>query len=447
MTNPVGASTTLAEFIAASRIEDVPEKVRHEAKRSLLNFFAVALAGATDPVIESAVATLAPFAGAPTSTVIGRSARTDALGAAFLNAISANVFDYDDTHPGTVIHPTAPVAPALFALAETRPLRGADLIHAFILGAEAECRIGNAVSPGHYARGWHITATCGVFGAAVAVAKILGLDARRVRDALGNAASQSCGLVEALGTGAKSLGVGNAARGGLVAALGAAHGIGGPARPLEGIRGFATVTADDPDFGKITDGLGESWEFARNTYKPYPSGVVLHPVTDACLILRRQDGFDVSRIRAILATGHPLLRQRTDRPDVRTGREAQVSLQHTVAAALIDGAAGLAQYSDARVNDPVVKALGAKVGVRDDPFMPVEAARLAITLEDGRVLETLVETAFGSETNPLSDADIEAKLRVLAKQVTGIDAEALIGAVWSLDRAADAGALMAHARP
>lgn len=447
MDTETGASRVLADFIAAARPEDVPQHVRHEAKRSLLNFFAVALAGSHDPVLVSAAATLAPFAGPATSTVVGRSARTDAMGAAFLNAASANVFDYDDTHPGTVIHPTAPVAPALLALAETRPITGADLIHAFVLGVEAECRIGNAVSPGHYARGWHITSTCGVFGSAAAVGKVIGLDGRRLLDALGNAASQACGLVEALGTGAKSLGVGNSARGGLVAALGAANGIGGPERPVEGARGFANVTADAPDFGRITDGLGETWELARNTYKPYPSGVVLHPVTDACLMLRGTPGFDLARIVSVVAHGHPLLRQRTDRPGVRTGREAQVSIQHTVAVGLIDGAAGLAQYTDGRVNDPAVRALAAKVSVADDPGMAVEGVRLAITMDDGRVLETVVENAFGSERNPLSDADIEAKLRMLAAPLPGIEVGGLIEAVWSLDQADDAGDIMRHVRP
>ncbi len=440
-------SRALAAFVAAARADDLPAPVRHAGKRALLNFFAVALAGSQDPVLTAASATLRPFAGAATSTVIGHGARTDALTAAFLNAASANVFDFDDTHPGTIIHPTAPVAPALFALAETRPLRGADLLHAFALGVEVECRIGNALSPSHYARGWHITSTCGVFGAAAATAKVLGLDADRGHDALGAAAAQACGLVEALGTGAKSLGVGNAARGGLVAALAAAHGLGGPAQPLDGVRGFARLTCDAPDFAAISRGLGESWELLRNTYKPYPSGVVLHPVTDACLILRQRPDFVLDRIRSVVAGGHPLLRQRTDRGAVRTGREAQVSLHHTVAVSLMDGAAGLAQYSDARVNDPAVRALAAKVSVRDDPDLPVESARLTLTLDDGTVLETLVADASGSEGQPLTDAQIEAKLRELARAVPGIDAAALIDAVWTLDTAPDAGAVMRHARP
>src|SRR5690606_8646087 len=116
----------------------------------------------------------------------------------------SNVFDFDDTHDPTIIHPTAPVAPVLFALAEQKPVPGRDLLHAFILGVEIECRLGNAISPEHYARGWHITATCGVFGASMAAGKLLGLDARQLVWALGSASSQASGLVETLGTMAKS---------------------------------------------------------------------------------------------------------------------------------------------------------------------------------------------------------------------------------------------------
>ena len=171
-------SRTLARFLADSRAEDMPVALQHEAKRSLLNYFAAALGGCRDKAVDHAITVLAPFSGRQQATVIGRAERFDMLNAAFLNAISANVFDFDDTHPGTVIHPSAPVAPAVFALAESRPISGLELLHAFALGVEVECRIGNAVSPGHYARGWHITSTCGVFGAAVAIGKCIGLDQR-----------------------------------------------------------------------------------------------------------------------------------------------------------------------------------------------------------------------------------------------------------------------------
>jgi len=169
-----------AEFLADAQWQDVPDEVRHEAKRTILNFVGAALAGCRDEAMELAVRALKPFFGQPQATVIGRSERPDALSAAFLNAISANVLEFDDTHLPTVIHPAAPVAPALFAISERRPVSGQELLHAVILGVETECRIGLAISPAHYRRGWHITSTCGVFGAAAAASRLLGLDPQRM---------------------------------------------------------------------------------------------------------------------------------------------------------------------------------------------------------------------------------------------------------------------------
>jgi len=183
------AGERLGSFVAASRWEELPRAVRHEGKRSLLNFIGCALGVAQAAPIEMALRVLLPLSGENRVTVLGRSEKLDPLGAAFINAIGGNLLDYDDTHLRTVIHPSAPVAPAALALAEQRGLSGAAMLHAFILGCEVECRIGNAVSPGHYARGWHITSTCGVFGAAAASAKLLGLDASQTGHALGIAAA------------------------------------------------------------------------------------------------------------------------------------------------------------------------------------------------------------------------------------------------------------------
>src|SRR5262245_29320262 len=166
MLHQPGVTQNLARFVVGTRWDDIPDPVRHEAKRALLNFFAVALAGCRTSPVEIALASLAEFSDCRQATVIGRSERMDALSAAFLNAAGANVFDFCDTHLPTVIHPTSPVAPALFALSELRPVTGSELLLAFILGFELQCRIGGAISPGHYAKGWHITSTCGVFGAA-----------------------------------------------------------------------------------------------------------------------------------------------------------------------------------------------------------------------------------------------------------------------------------------
>ena len=442
------ATDRLAGFVAGSQWEDVPETVRHEAKRALLNFFGTALGGCRDAAVAHMVSVLSAFSGPPAASLIGRRERLDALSAAGLNAAAGNVFDFDDTHIPTVIHPTAPVAPAVLALAERRPIRGRDLLHAFVLGVDVEGRLGNAVSPAHYDRGWHITSTCGVFGAAAAAGKLLGLDPQHLVWALGIASAQSSGLVETLGSMAKSVGVGGAARGGLLAALLAEQGLTGPAGPIEGPRGFAAVMGDGANLAAIVDGLGERWEIQANTYKPYPCGVVLNPVIDACLDLRRREALAPERIRTVTVRGNPLLAARADRPSVTTGREAQVSAQHSIAVSLLRGAAGLAEFSDAAVTDPAVLTLRARVVVERDAAMPVGAASVAVETLDGAAFTARVERAKGSLERPLSDSDIEEKLRALsAYGCPGLAAEPLIEAIWSLDRLDDASRVMRLAVP
>jgi 2-methylcitrate dehydratase PrpD len=367
-----GATRRLAEFIVASRWEHIPGAVRHEAIRTVLNFVGGALGGCNDEAVALAVRVLAPYFGREQATAIGRRERPDAVNAAFLNAVSANVLEFDDTHLGTVIHPGAPVVPGVFALAEQQRVTGQELLHACILGVEAECRVGSAVMPTHYRRGSHITATCGIFGAAAAAGKLLGLDADRMVWALGHAATQSAGLVESLGSMSKSIGVGNAARNGLTGALFAAEGFTAAEQAIEGRYGFARVASDSVDLAAITLGLGDSWQILQNAYKPYPAGVVLFPVIDACLALRERlkPLTGQIEIEGIAVRGHPLLLERADRPDVELGREAKVSIQHSVAAAFVHGAAGLAQFTDACVAEPAVRALRAKVTVEEDAALP-----------------------------------------------------------------------------
>ena len=439
MTAELTATPLLARFLAESQWKDIPANVRHEAKRSLMNFIGTAIGGCRDEAVAVALQALAPFFGAAQATVIGRNERPDALHAAFLNAISANVLEFDDTHLGTVIHPMAPVAPALFALAELRGASGRELLHALILGVEIECRIGAAVSPSHYRRGWHITSTCGVFGAAAAAGKLLKLDSQHMSWTLGNAAAQSAGLIESLGSMAKSISVGNAARSGLAAALLAEQGFTGPDQPIEGIYGFAKVTSDETEFGSVTKGLGESWEILENAYKPYPCGVVLFPVIDGCLDLRERHRLSADQIAAVTVRGHPLLRIRTDRPDVTAGRAAKVSVQHSVAVAFIYGTAGLAQYADQCVSEPAVLDLRRKITVEEDANVPVETAYVTAETKDGRRLERHVTEARGTMARPMTDAELEAKFRSLIEYAAPtLDAERLVAAIWGIEDEGDA---------
>ena len=439
-------SKRFAKFVSDTRWEDIPLHIRHEAKRSLLNFFACSLGGSRDAAVEALATTLSPFAGPRVATVIGRQEKIDPLSAAFLNAVSANVFDFDDTHTPTIIHPSAPVAPALFAFGETSKVTGAQLLLAFVLGVEAECRIGNAVSPGHYKRGWHITSTCGVFGAAIATAKAMGLSAEHIKGALGNASAQAGGLLETLGTMAKSISVGNAARNGYFAALCAQQGVSGPERPLEGPYGFLNVTSTNANSACIVNGLGEQWELSSNTYKPYPCGVVLNPVIEACLVLVRDEHMSLSDIERVVVTGHPLLRERTDRIEPRSGREAQVSAQHSVAVVLTHRKAGLAEFSDACAAAPSLRPLREKVFVVEDDNYPVESAMVTIYLRGGNKLSLTTEQARGSSSNPLSDVDLEKKFSDLVDYSNSpCDKARLIEAIWSLDTVDDAGQVIALA--
>jgi 2-methylcitrate dehydratase PrpD len=436
------ATELLADFVVASQWTDIPQPVRHEGIRSMLNSVGCMLGGCHDEAMDLAIKVLGPCFGPAQAGVVGRRERPDALNAAFLNAVSANVLEYDDTHLPSVIHAAAPVLPAVLALAEMRGASGTAALHAFILGVEVECRIGNAVTPDHYRRGFHITATCGIFGAAAAAGKLLGLDRQRMAWALGHAATQSAGLVESLGSMSKSIGVGNAAKNGLAAALFAEAGFTAAERAIEGRYGFAAATSETVALDRMVQDFGVHWEVLANCHKPYPCGVVLFPVLDACLELHQRHRPAPERIERITVRGHPLLRERTDRPAPETGRTARVSLQHSVAVAFLHGAAGLAQYEDRCVADPAVHALRAKIAVEEDESVPVEAAIVTVRLSDGMTLFEHVRDGRGTPGRPMSDADLDAKVRELAAAAPFVDAAGLIAAIRGIEAEPDAGRIV-----
>ena len=436
-----GAGTMLADFVAGTVWVDVAAQ-SHEAKRSILNFFATALGSAHDPAVSAALRTLLPFSGAATSAIVGRPERLDAMGAAFVNAISANLLDFDDTHLDTIIHPAAPVAAPVLSLAQARGPSGQDVLTAFILGVEIECRVGNAVSPGHYARGWHITSTCGVFGSAAACAWLLRLPADQISNAIGIAASQSAGIVENLPSAAKNVSVGNAARNGLFAALLAAEGYSASPRAIEGPLGWARAMGDEPDLERLTGGLGRTWEIAKNTYKPHPAGIVFHSVIDACFRLREKVGPRIEDIASITVEGSALLLARGDRA-VRNERDARVSIHHCAACALLLGVAGVTEFSDATVFRPDLASFRQKVRAVLDASLPDGAARVKIQLTSGETFSEIVMAAKGSLAHPLSDSDIEAKLRDCAQLgQSDWDIDRIIDGVWRMDTLAEVSSLM-----
>ena len=435
------AGEVLGEFIAESQWADIAPGLRHDAKRAILNHLGCALGVAHDPAVTTALAVMREFSGPPVATVIGQSVKLDPMAASFVNAVASNLLDFDDTHLATVIHPAAPVAPALFALAEQRGFTGAQVLHAFLLGGEVECRIGKAVSPGHYARGWHITSTCGHFGSAAGCAKLLGLSAEQTWHAIGIAASQAAGLVENLPSAAKNVGVGNAARHGILAALLAEKGYKAAPAAIEGPLGFARATGDAPDLAAITEGLGTHWEIARNTYKPYPAGIVFHAVIDACLELRAEVG--AAEIAHVTVAGDALLLARGDRV-VANERDARVSIHHSAALGFVRGRAGVADFEMPAVVDPALAAFRAKVVAKLDESLPRGATIVTVRLADGRELQRKVIAPRGSLEHPMSDAQLAAKFRDNAGIAGFADrADEAIAAAWALEEARDVVRVMA----
>ena len=402
-------TAALARFAVDSQWVDIPKAVVREALRSILNFAGCAIGGSRSEAVNRSLRVFDRFSGPRKASVFGRAEKLDLFAAACLNAMSANVLTYDDTHVPTVMHPGSSVAPPLFAWAEENVVSGREFLHAFVLGVEVCCRIGKSVSPWHYSHGYLITSTCGVFGAAAGAGKLLGLNAEQMIWALGNAANQASGLVETLPDMAKNLAVGNSARAGLLAALLAQENFTGGERPIEGPFGFANVMGQSPDLACLTDLLGSQWELTANAYKPYPTGVVLHPVIDACLQLRAEHGLNANQVDHIKVRGNPLLGERADRPAPRNGRDASLSVQHCCAIAFVEGAAGLRQFTDMAVGRPEAVALRQRVTLERDPAVGVEEAFIEVRMQSGTVLSKHVPYLRGSLQCPMSDAELEAK--------------------------------------
>ena len=444
----IGATRVLARYGVASRYEQLPAPVVHEARRAILNWAGCAIGASAHETVENAWNAMRPFAGAVQATLLGRRERTDILNAALVNGISSHVLDFDDTHPETLVHPSGPVASALFALAEHRGASGADLVNAFVTGVEVECRVARAVLPSHYDVGWHITATAGVFGAAAASARLLGLDEERTVWALGLAATQAAGLREMFGSMAKSLHPGRAAQNGLAAALFAQAGLTSSETAIEGRRGFANVLSTTVDLAKCVEGLGVRYELLGNTYKPFACGLVIHPVIDGCIRLRAA-GLRPQDVQRIDLRVHPLVLELTGKAAPRSGLEGKFSVFHSAAVALIDGDGGEAQYADARVRDPAVVALRGKVRAEVDPTMAMEAARLTVTLGDGTQRSALVDHCIGSRKQPMTDAQLEQKFSDQCEPVLGAGRVALALAclrrIESLDQMGECAAALSLA--
>ena len=259
----------------------------------------VAIGGCKHESVEIVLKTMGLRTEVGRASILGRKEQTDGLNAALINGISSHVFDFDDTHLATAIHPAGPIVAAILPIAEKRQISGAEFLHAIILGIDVTCRLGQSVSPDHYSVGWHISGTAGIFGAAAAASRLLGNNPQQTRWAMGLAATQSSGMREMFGSMCKSFHVGNAAKNGLMSAMLASNGFTSSEQGIEAKRGWANVTSTKQDYSFITEGLGEKFLISENSYKPFASGVVVHPAIDGCSQLRDEYGFKPMMLKVL----------------------------------------------------------------------------------------------------------------------------------------------------
>jgi 2-methylcitrate dehydratase PrpD len=436
----------LCGYLAAAQFADLSAAAKHEARRGVLDWIGCALAGSGHKTITTLLAVLQEISGRPQATVFGRKLRLGLTDAPLANGQMGHVLDYDDTHMGgVVLHTSSPVLAALFALADRAPVSGADFMLAYATGFEAGVRSGRT-APGHHKGGWHLTGTLGTIAAGAACGKLLKLDRQRLTYTLGIAATQAAGMQQNRGTMGKSFHAGKAAANGVLAALLAERGFDSTQEIIEGKKGFARIYSDVAAPEQLTAGLGKGfengWMIETNGHKPYACGVVLHPLIDAVIALRNRDAIDPAAVSEIALRVHPLMLSITGVVEPSTGLQSKFSTVHSAAVALIDGSAGVAQYSDAKAVDPAVAALRRKVKAVADDTLRKDEAYATITA-GGRRHEVHIAHASGTADNPMSDAAIEAKFMANAVPVIGHErAERARDFVQALDTQPDMRALI-----
>jgi 2-methylcitrate dehydratase PrpD len=441
----VSTTAELSEFVAQLRPEHMPDEVLHQAKRCLIDWLGVTLAGSADPSAAVLCATADQLGSTDQATVIGRGRRVALPWAALLNGFMSHVLDFDDTYnpDRTTVHGCAPVWPAVMALAERRPMAGDHALGAFVAGFETEVRVALAAGPAHYEAGWHVTGTVGHFGAAAAVANALRLDPGKVAHALGAAGTQASGLKGVYGSMGKALHPGKAAMDGLLAALLAENGFTASQSIIESKHGFLQVLSPDPDPEWATRGLGIEWTVLEDGFKPYACGSLTHPTIEGVIELRRRHGLSPDDIESIEATVNDYVSWVTAKEDPATGLEGKFSIYHCAAVAALDGGASVRQFEDRRVVDADVIEMRRRVRIAVDESLPKDAARVAITLSDGRTVTCDVAHNKGTPAKPMNDGEIEAKFLELAEPRLGEDgARDVVTRCWDFEGSDDVGEIV-----
>jgi 2-methylcitrate dehydratase PrpD len=447
---------SVAGFVVETQAADIPSDVAHLGKRSVLDGIGLALAGAASECGRIAQEYLAnlDIASEKGSTVIGSSLRLPARFAAFANGLAIHADDYDDTQLavakdrvyGLLTHPTAPALPPALALAERDRRSGADLMLAYQVGVEVECKVAEAIMPRHYQHGFHSTATCGSIGAAAGAAKLLGLDREATRRALSIGATQAGGLRENFGTMTKPFHAGRAAENGVVAAEIAALGFTASPNGLEADRGFFRAAGGGYDASAIDGRLGDPWTFHSPgvSIKPHPSGSLTHPGMAKMMELIVENDIKPQQVKHVsVGTNHNMPNALIHhRPTNEL--QAKFSMEFCMAILLIERRGGLGQFTDEVVNRADVQAMIQRIEFGVHP--EAEAAGfdkmttlIEIELTDGKRIKGRADFGKGSPANPMSDEELSEKFRQCADwgKMPRDRAATVLDMLWHIDSLQD----------
>jgi 2-methylcitrate dehydratase PrpD len=440
----------VVSFVHKTRYLDLPPEVIRLAQGFILDGLGVTLAGSTETGSRILQAHLRQMGGKPEATVVGTSLRAPPAKAALANGAAGHAMDYDDTQLSTskeavyglLTHPTVPVLSAVLAVGEKQKISGQELLLAYILGVEAECRIADAINPRHYQSGFHSTATIGGLGAAMAVGKLLNLREEPLARTLGLAASMASGLRENFGTMTKPLHAGRAAENGLTAAQLAEKGFSSATNILEAKRGFFNAMAGGCDESKLIGRLGRPYFMQEPgiSIKPYPSGSLSHPAQDLILDLVRKHDLHAEAVEAVEVGTNSNVPNALIYPMPKTALEGKFSIPFCMAIAILERKAGIAQFTDRKVREPKVVELMKRVTLTVDQELEALGydqvrSRVRIKLKDGKTIEGRADVARGHPLKPMSWAEIGEKFRDCAElALSRKEAERAIELVASLDR-------------
>ncbi len=435
-----------AAYISTVQFEDLSPATIHAGKRGILDWLGCALIGSLESTPNILIEALSEDGAEPKAIILGKKSSLSYMNSAMVNGQMGHLLDFDDTHMGgVVLHASSPTLAALFSESQRQATSGKNFLLAYICGFEAGVRIGQS-SPNHHAGGWHLTGTLGHFSAAVAVAKLLGLNANQITHAMGIAGTQASGMQQNRGTMCKSFHAGRAAANGILSARLAMRGFNSSVEIIEGKRGFSRIYSITSAPERMTNDLGVDWEITRNGFKPYACGVVLHPAIDALIALRQIKEWDLDSIQSIEVKVNPLVVSITGTLNPSSGLHSKFSIYHSIAVAFLDGKAGIEQYSDRRVLDPTVERLRQKITVTIDESLQRDQAYARINTSNDSE-EVSIEHAKGTVDHPMSDEDLLEKFLSNATPVIGAEnAQRAQKMIWDIDREQDVKKLLSLCR-